>query len=70
MEQARQFKAAGVIGWPVFQSRSPALHRYWLDALGIPGAYLPMPVQPGDVGGCTAWPSRPRFRGLQRDDPA
>ncbi len=49
MEQAKQFKAAGLIGWPVFQSRSPALHRYWLDAMGIPGAYLPMPVLPGKL---------------------
>ena len=42
----RQFKAAGLIGWPVFQSRSPKLHGYWLDHYRIPGAYLPMPVQP------------------------
>ena len=45
--KAGQFKAAGLIGWPVFQSRSPSLHRYWLDRYGIPGAYVPMPVQPG-----------------------
>jgi shikimate dehydrogenase len=49
MNQPKQFKAAGLIGWPVFQSRSPALHRYWLDKYAIPGAYLPMPVQPGQV---------------------
>jgi shikimate dehydrogenase len=49
MEQAKPFKTAGLIGWPVFQSRSPALHRYWLDTLGIPGAYLPMPVKPGQL---------------------
>ena len=47
--EGRAFKAAGLIGWPVFQSRSPALHRYWLDRHGIPGAYLPMPVQPGQL---------------------
>ena len=45
----RQFRAAGLIGWPVFQSRSPKLHGYWLEKYGIPGAYLPMPVQPGKV---------------------
>lgn len=43
------FKAAGLIGWPVSQSRSPALHRYWLDAYGIPGVYVPMPVAPGQL---------------------
>ena len=45
----KQFKAAGLIGWPVFQSRSPKLHGYWLEKYGIPGAYVPMPVKPGDV---------------------
>ncbi len=47
MSEPRQFKAAGLIGWPVFQSRSPSLHGYWLDKYGIPGVYVPMPVQPG-----------------------
>lgn len=43
------FRAAGVIGLPVAQSRSPKLHGYWLARYNIPGAYLPMPVQPGQV---------------------
>ncbi len=47
MTGSEQFKAAGLIGWPVFQSRSPRLHGYWLDRYCIPGAYVPMPVQPG-----------------------
>lgn len=37
---------AGVIGWPVAHSRSPALHGHWLSQYGIKGAYLPLPVQP------------------------
>jgi shikimate dehydrogenase len=37
---------AGVIGWPVAQSRSPVLHGHWLAQYGIRGAYLPLPVQP------------------------
>jgi shikimate dehydrogenase len=37
---------AGVIGWPVAQSRSPVLHGHWLSQYGIKGAYLPLPVQP------------------------
>ncbi len=43
------FRAAGVIGMPVAQSRSPKLHGYWLARYGLPGAYLPMPVRPGEV---------------------
>ncbi|MFI4983506.1 MAG: shikimate dehydrogenase, partial [Nevskiales bacterium] len=47
MSGSQQFKAAGLIGWPVFQSRSPKLHGYWLEHYRIQGAYLPMPVQAG-----------------------
>ncbi|MBR0673701.1 shikimate dehydrogenase [Neoroseomonas soli] len=39
-------RLAGVLGWPVSHSRSPRLHGYWLEALGIDGAYLPLPVHP------------------------
>lgn len=39
-------KVAGVFGWPVEHSRSPRLHGYWLDAYGIDGAYVPLPVRP------------------------
>src|SRR4029079_18550674 len=37
----QQFRMAGVIGWPVAQSRSPVLHGHWLSQYGIRGAYLP-----------------------------
>jgi shikimate dehydrogenase len=30
---------ACVIGWPVAHSRSPLIHRYWLDGLRIEGSY-------------------------------
>jgi shikimate dehydrogenase len=46
MNDARNFKLAGVMGWPVAQSRSPKLHGYWLDHYGIAGAYVPLPVAP------------------------
>ena len=49
MSDPKAFRAAGLIGWPVSQSRSPKLHNYWLERYRIPGAYLPMPVQPGQV---------------------
>ncbi|MDO5529622.1 MAG: shikimate dehydrogenase [Paracoccus sp. (in: a-proteobacteria)] len=37
---------AGVIGWPIAQSRSPLLHRHWLDRYGLSGHYVPLPVRP------------------------
>ena len=40
-------RKAGVMGWPVTHSRSPALHGHWLARYGIDGAYVPLPVRPG-----------------------
>ena len=37
---------AGVFGWPVSHSRSPLMHNYWLEQLGIDGAYVPLAVAP------------------------
>ncbi len=42
-------RLAGVIGWPVGHSRSPLLHNEWLRRAGIDGAYLPLPVAPGQL---------------------
>jgi shikimate dehydrogenase len=42
-------KLAGIIGWPVAHSRSPALHGYWLKQHGIDGAYVPMAVKPENL---------------------
>ena len=42
-------KLAGVMGWPVAHSRSPALHGHWLAAHGIDGAYVPMAVKPENL---------------------
>jgi shikimate dehydrogenase len=44
-------RLAGVLGWPVSHSRSPRLHGHWLAALGIDGAYLPLPVHPDRFAG-------------------
>jgi shikimate dehydrogenase len=49
MSLPQSFKLAGVIGWPVAQSRSPVLHGHWLSQYGIKGAYLPLPVKPEAV---------------------
>jgi shikimate dehydrogenase len=42
-------RLAGIMGWPVLHSRSPVLHGLWLDETGIDGAYVPLPVRPGDL---------------------
>jgi shikimate dehydrogenase len=46
MAAPQPFKMAGVIGWPVAQSRSPVLHGHWLKQYDVAGTYLPLPVQP------------------------
>jgi shikimate dehydrogenase len=37
---------AGVMGWPVKHSRSPALHGFWLEQYRISGDYVLLPVLP------------------------
>src|SRR5580704_820711 len=39
-------RLAGIMGWPVAHSRSPALHGFWLAEHGIDGAYVPLAVPP------------------------
>jgi shikimate dehydrogenase len=41
-------KRAGIIGWPVSHSLSPALHTYWLKQYGIDGEYVRLAVEPKD----------------------
>ncbi len=43
-------RRACVIGWPVEHSRSPVIHRYWLNEYGIDGAYEKEAVKPADLG--------------------
>lgn len=40
---------AGVMGWPVDHSRSPALHGFWLKAYCIDGTYERLPVKPEEL---------------------
>ncbi len=56
-------RLAGVIGWPVSHSRSPRLHGFWLDELGIDGAYVPLPVTPEDFPAIVAALPRMGFVG-------
>lgn len=40
---------AGVVGWPVGHSLSPAMHRFWLAEHGLQGRYDPLPVPPAEL---------------------
>lgn len=51
---------AEVIGDPVAQTKSPQIHRYWLDRLGLAGEYRATRVESGDLG---------RFLKRRRSDP-
>lgn len=42
-------KKAGVMGWPIGHSKSPALHGFWLREHGIDGSYVALPVRPEDL---------------------
>lgn len=41
-----EFGLAGVMGWPIAQSRSPVIHNYWLEKYKINGRYVPLAVKP------------------------
>jgi shikimate dehydrogenase len=41
---------AEVIGDPIAQSKSPMIHRFWLDRLGLDGAYEKTQVDAADLG--------------------
>jgi len=40
---------AGVMGWPVSQSRSPVIHNHWIKKYNLKGAYGLFAVQPADI---------------------
>jgi len=56
-------RLAGVIGWPVGHSRSPALHGFWLREHGIDGAYVPLAVRPENLKSALAGLAALGFRG-------
>jgi len=43
---ATDFVLAGVMGWPIAQSRSPAIHNYWIEKYRLNGRYVPLAVEP------------------------
>lgn len=58
MASQDRFLLAGVMGYPVMHSRSPRLHNYWLEKHGLPGAYVPLAIQPeGLVAALRALPA-------------
>lgn len=59
-----QAKLAGVVGWPVGHSLSPRLHNHWLQAYGLDGAYLPLPVQADDLAAVLAALPKMGFAGV------
>jgi shikimate dehydrogenase len=44
-----RFHLAGVMGWPVMHSRSPALHNHWFARYGLAGTYVPLAIPPDDL---------------------
>ncbi|WP_316013374.1 shikimate dehydrogenase [Roseobacter sp. HKCCA0434] len=60
---------AGVVGWPIGHSRSPALHGHWLSRYGIDGHYVPLGIAPANFE--TAIRALPKlgFRGVNITTP-
>ncbi|WP_158965093.1 shikimate dehydrogenase [Chachezhania sediminis] len=46
---ATRIPLAGVIGSPIAHSKSPQIHRHWLNAYGLSGHYIPMDVDRDDL---------------------
>ncbi|HEX3351091.1 MAG TPA: shikimate dehydrogenase [Acetobacteraceae bacterium] len=44
MPNPATFALAGLIGWPVAQSRSPVIQNHWLERHGIAGRYVLLPM--------------------------
>lgn len=46
MPHADHYLLAGVMGFPIMHSRSPAIHNHWLAEYGLLGHYAPLAVKP------------------------
>ena len=57
-------KLAGIIGWPVSHSLSPALHGHWLAEYGIDGAMVPLATQVEDFSVVIDGLRRAGFKGV------
>lgn len=50
--QMRNSPVYGVMGWPVSHSISPMIHNAGFHAVGFPGVYVPLPIEPEYEGFC------------------
>ncbi|MEQ1753551.1 MAG: shikimate dehydrogenase [Micropepsaceae bacterium] len=57
-------RLAGVIGWPISHSLSPALHGFWIRELGLDAAYVPLAVRPEDFRNVVSILPLMGFRGV------
>jgi shikimate dehydrogenase len=62
-------KLAGIIGWPVSHSLSPALHGHWLEQYGIDGALVPLAARVEDFAAVIDGVRRAGFRGVNVTGP-
>ena len=46
MAATDRFLLAAVMGWPIFQSRSPMLHNFWFAQHKLAGSYVPLAIAP------------------------
>jgi len=46
MTSPDRFLLAAVMGWPIFQSRSPIVHNFWFAEHGLAGSYVPLAMPP------------------------
>jgi shikimate dehydrogenase len=49
MKKNHTYRLAGVMGSPVAHSRSPVLHKHWIEEYGLRGDYVLLPVQPSHL---------------------
>src|SRR3546814_19960729 len=61
---------AEVIGDPIAQSKSPLIHGFWLDALGLAGRYARAQVKPEGLAASIAEPrAAPDWRACHNNMP-
>lgn len=57
-------RIAGVVGWPVSHSLSPALHGHWLEEYKIDGAMVPLAAKTEDFSAVIDGVRRAGFKGV------
>lgn len=50
MADMKDYRLAGIIGLPVYLSRSPMIYRYWMQKYDRAGDYVLLPVKQGNMG--------------------